>query len=456
MTFRKSILLLSSLSLMVALVACGNSSSSTPAPPITVALSTTPTALYVNDTTAITATVANDSANKGVSWSCAPTGTCGSFSSSQTASGVAVTYTAPAAVPSSTVVITATSVTNTAISASASAITINPASGIEITLSKAAQWSLAIDATTTISATVANDSALAGVNWSCTPATACGSFSPSQTASAATTTYTAPTTTGTVVITATSVTDDAQSASSTVTVGASGLLADGNYVFFLSGTDTVDGFDNPDSVAGVFAVKSGAITGGEQDFVDYFSAVSDQINGAGSSISTNADGNLQIVLQTCSRSNCAVTDTSVGVNGVETLDGSLVSASRALITEFDAFASASGTLDLQTSTDPPSGGYAFFASAYFDDTPNLDNALAIGGIIDIDGPGTISGTGSIFDANDNPSGNTFQAETFAASKVSPPDSNGRVTFTIRQRILPVEPSGTTVSSWPWPARKNHS
>jgi hypothetical protein len=427
MTFRKSVLLLIGLGLSAALVACGSSSSSsTPPPPpaITVTLSTTPTALYVKDTTPITAIVANDSKNGGVSWSCAPASTCGTFSSSQSASGVAVTYAAPAILPSSAVVITATSVTNTSISASAPAITINPASGIVVTLSKAAQFSLAVGATTTISATVANDPAKLGVNWSCTPATTCGSFSASETASAATTTYTAPTTTGPVVITATSISDDEQSASATVTVGASGILADGNYVFSLSGSDVVDGFGDAYFAAGVFVVKGGAINGGEQDFGDFWTAASDQINGAGSSISTTADGNLQITLQLCN-AQCTQTDLSVGSDGVETLDASLVSPSSALITEFDNFASSSGTLELQTSTAAPSGGYAFYITGQIQ-----NSSLSLGGIINVDGAGTISGTGSIFDANVNGSGLDFQAEIFGPSTVSSPDSNGRVTFTL--------------------------
>jgi ABC-type glycerol-3-phosphate transport system substrate-binding protein len=86
MTFRKSILLLISLSMIAALVACSSSSTTTTPPPpaITVTLTspaTFPTVLYVNDTLSVTATVANDSANGGVIWSCSPgnsAATCGS------------------------------------------------------------------------------------------------------------------------------------------------------------------------------------------------------------------------------------------------------------------------------------------------------------------------------------------------------------------------------------------
>ena len=89
-------------------------------------------------------------------------------------------------------------------------------------------------------------------------------------------------------------------------------------------------------------------------------------------------------------------------------------------------------MELQDSTAAavtPSGGYAFMiAGMDFGGSP-----LAMGGIINVDGaPGTgaISGTGSIFDANDGGSGFAYQGETFAASTVSAPDSFGRVVFTL--------------------------
>jgi hypothetical protein len=75
--------------------------------------------------------------------------------------------------------------------------------------------------TTTVSATVLNDSTNSGVGWSCAPANACGLFSPSSTASAVATTYTAPATVpagGQVTVTAKSITDPTKSASSVVII----------------------------------------------------------------------------------------------------------------------------------------------------------------------------------------------------------------------------------------------
>jgi hypothetical protein len=75
--------------------------------------------------------------------------------------------------------------------------------------------------TTTVSATVSNDSMNAGVSWSCVPANACGSFSPSTTASAVATTYTAPAVVpagSQVTVIAKSVTQSFRSASSLVVI----------------------------------------------------------------------------------------------------------------------------------------------------------------------------------------------------------------------------------------------
>ena len=428
MTSRKSLLLFISLSMIAALLAC--SSSSHPAPPaITVTLSAVPASLQVGATQAITATVTNDSANAGVNWSCTPVGTCGSFSSGSTASGVAVTYTAPLTVPTSTVVITATSVTDPTKNQSTPAITITPASGIKVTLTTPPPSSLAPSGTANIAATVTGDPANGGVNWSCTPgnsASTCGSFSSNQTASGVAVTYTAPPTvpTSAVTITATSVNNNAQSASATVTItsAASGTLTPGNYVFSLSG---LDANSETYTVSGVFTLKSDmtTITGGEQDFFDLaVGPLSDLITG-GSVSAPDAAGNLTITLNT------GDSNIGPGGTGTETLVATLLSDSKAAVAEYDTWATSSGTLDLQDSTAAaatPTAGYAFVANAFF----GLD---AMGGVINVDNnpsPGSISGAGSIFDCNLEGSGNSYQGETFAASTVSAPDSLGRVAFTL--------------------------
>jgi len=287
-----------------------------------------------------------------------------------------------------------------------------------------------------ITANVTNDSANAGVTWSCAPSGACGSFSPTSTASGAQTTYTAPSavpTGNTVTVTATSVTDPTKSASANITITAAGGIADGSYVFSLTGESAATAA--PFSVAGVFTVNGGLITGGEQDINNAATIETDLINGTGSTVSTTADGNLQIVLTTCNGTDCTGVDTGAGLNGVETFNGSLFCTCKALLTEFDGSATASGTLDLQTPSTAPSGGYAFaIAGSVFDAAISANVPLAVGGILDVtanpDGTGTVSVANSIFDANDTALPAPSFAQTFASGTVSAQDSFGRVTFTL--------------------------
>src|SRR5437667_307969 len=76
-------------------------------------------------------------------------------------------------------------------------------SSIMVTMMTPPPSSLPPGGTASVAATVSNDTAGAGVSWSCTPSSACGSFNPVSTASGASTTYTAPSAVpagGTVVI----------------------------------------------------------------------------------------------------------------------------------------------------------------------------------------------------------------------------------------------------------------
>ena len=283
-----------------------------------------------------------------------------------------------------------------------------------------------------IAAQITGDTTNSGVTWSCSPgnsATTCGQFSSNDSVQ---TTYTAPTVTGNVTITVSSVHESSASASAQVAISPP-LLADGNYVFSLSGSDTMKNVKNAPSayyLTGVFTVANGAITAGEQDSADVNSfGTAEQINPIGSSITQPTDGNLQIVLAIdCNGQGC-----TTDVNGVETFDASFLpqNSKKAYLIEFDASASASGTLELQDSAAiaaSPSNGYAFAVNGV-DSKASGENAAAIGGVIDVPIAGTISQLHSVFDINDGAT--TVQlAQTFAAtSTVSVhPDPFGRVEF----------------------------
>ncbi len=216
-------------------------------------------------------------------------------------------------------------------------------------------------------------------------------------------------------------------------------LADGTYVFHLAGQAYYSSTQpsSPYFVVGAFTVSRGVITQGEEDFADFYGVYpAAQIQPSQSSLGVTQDGNLQIKLST------GFTGTVVlGIAGVQTINVNMASSTSGRIAEFDASAAGTGSLDLQSSTAQPTGGYAFF-------TAGLDNQelpLALGGVINIDnlaGPGTISGTGSVFDLNDSPSLGLFSAQTLSTSlpsTVSAPDSFGRVVFTLT-------PSSSTIGN----------
>ena len=112
-------------------------------------------------------------------------------------------------------------------------------------------------------------------------------------------------------------------------------------------------------------------------------SVTDSIIPTGSSYFLGNDGRGTITLN----------DTTIGT---ETFAFVFLSSSQnpqALISETDGN-SATGTMDLQTSTAAPTGGYAFVVSGT-DVVKTLP--VAFGGVFNIDSPNTISGNGSVTD-----------------------------------------------------------
>ena len=190
----------------------------------------------------------------------------------------------------------------------------------------------------------------------------------------------------------------------------------GSYTFLALGSDTFGG-PGVYQVGGVLVADgNGNITGGEQTYDNVPSVYADTFTGT-YSISSNGLGT--ITLNTG--------DTNIGVNGTETLTVVMLSASKALITQFDTSATSSGTLDLQSSTAMPTGGYAF--SVLGSDIAN-NFPISFGGVFNIDNnpsAGTISGAGSVSDQDD--AGTLSLAQTLSGS-VSAPDSFGRVAINL--------------------------
>ncbi|MFP5237194.1 MAG: hypothetical protein ACLGSD_14945 [Acidobacteriota bacterium] len=391
-----------------------------PAPPASQPTSvefspTPPTQLAVNASTAVYAVavfpltaVANTNAQVTYSLSCGSPNACGTLSGNNMVG--AATYTAPAAIPSGGVVtITATSVADTSLSASA-VITIVPPIAISVSFFSAVPASMEAATKTQISALISNDvSANPQVKWSVScPAADCGSFSAAETYSEQLTTYTAPSAIpsgGSVTITATSVTDATKSVSANITIQqATAQLADGAYVFQIAGLNSA----GPVFTTGAFVAANGKIVGGEQDSIersDQYDSIFSPITGG--TYGPMPDGNLQVALNVPSVS-----------SQPELLTGVMITGGHGVVAGVQGVA-GTGTLDLQTGTAAPSGGYAILLSGGTVE----DSSLFTAGILNIDGPGTISGKNSILDVQQYYGSSVIQLNP---STVSAPDAYGRV------------------------------
>jgi hypothetical protein len=174
-----------------------------------------------------TATVQNDAQNKGVNWTLWGIGcegvTCGTLSALSSPSGVAITYTAPAALPLWTeVTLTATSAADFRKFASATIAVTSPA--LAVTVSPEAS-SVELEQKLTVTATVANNQDNRGVVWRLRGTgcggRSCGRLSAIFSKSGAPVTYTAPANMpkpAEVTLTATSVADFTKSGAATITV----------------------------------------------------------------------------------------------------------------------------------------------------------------------------------------------------------------------------------------------
>src|SRR5258708_4465897 len=173
---RRPIFLLTALATIAALAACGSSKKIiAPPPPISVAFSTTsapPSSILTDAQVRFAAQGNNDSFNDGVTWSLSRgstgVGAVGTLGATTPASGGAVTYTAPSAVPTNSAgTITAASVTDPTKLVQA----IIPIAIISVTFNPTPPPSIPPGGQGMFTAVVDSDPANAGVTWTVT----CGS-----------------------------------------------------------------------------------------------------------------------------------------------------------------------------------------------------------------------------------------------------------------------------------------
>ncbi len=379
---------------------------------ISVSISPSSDTVQIGLTAGFVATVTNDSANGGVTWSA----TAGTFSPTQTASGAATTYTAPNA--AGTVTVTATSVTNPAVSATAIVTVSTQAQPISVQITPATA-SLAPGGSARFTATVSNDSASAGVTWTATD----GTFSPTQTASGAVTTYTAPSATGTVIVTATSVTDPTKSATAQVTLAStsstsSNSILNGQYAIAMTGLDG-DGGKYESYAGSITADGNGYITSGEMDLTsESLTDTNLNIPNLTGTYSLGANGHGSITVSNSS------------LNYSLTLSVTMVSASHALIMSeaqsgYQSQLVVNGSMDQQTAasfTTPLSGSFAFTYS----EPDGSGGPYLEGGVMTI-----ASGVITNYLVDENILGTVTTGQRITASdSFGVPDTNGRGTITL--------------------------
>lgn len=183
------------------------------------------------------------------------------------------------------------------------------------------------------------------------------------------------------------------------------------YVFYLTGEELSTAVYG---LAGSVRIDSaGNVLAGEQDYNDGLFGITspqpsgDAITGGKLSVSgTTGQGTLTLVTD----------NSSVGVNGTETLGVQFVNLSHALIIQFDGTATSSGSIDVQTLPAALNGGYAFTLAGA---DPNF-TSVAFGGVFTIAG-GTNLQNG-ILDTND---AGTVTPNTPLTGTVSAFDSFGR-------------------------------
>lgn len=297
-----------------------------------------------------------------------------------------------------------------------------PVSSVSIAFQPAPPASLSQISTVPITAVVSNDSSNAGVDWAllCQDTGNCGTLSPLHTASGKAATYTPPTAPSgniqAVTIEAFATADRTKNVVAAINVtGFAGMLK-GTYVFETKGQDANGAYQ----LAGVIVLDgNGNITSGEQTHNDPALSVSDAII-KGSTYTIGPDGRGTLTLVT--------NDTNIGQQGTEYLALVLLSNSHAYLATLDTNSTllpsnetSSGSLDLQTSTTAPTGGYAFVV----DGVDISNKSMAMGGVLNIDSPNNISGAGSVADQDD---AGTVTPRATLSGTLTKPDSLGSLKF----------------------------
>jgi hypothetical protein len=195
------------------------------------------------------------------------------------------------------------------------------------------------------------------------------------------------------------------------------------FAFYLSGLEAINGGSIFYALAGAVTVDgNGNVLGGEQDYNDAAGLTSPQPSG--DAILPGAAG--LMVDPTTGQGALTLTtnNTSLGLDGVETLAVQFVNTNHALIVQFDGSATSSGSMDTQTLANTlTDGNYAFTLSGV---DPGYQS-IVFGGVFVISNSGTtLAGT---FDVDDAGATTTPTLGTAFSETITGPDAFGRGTMT---------------------------
>ena len=203
-------------------------------------------------------------------------------------------------------------------------------------------------------------------------------------------------------------------------------IATTSYSFYLSGADSASGSFYALAGSVLIDTTTGNVLGGEQDYNDGFGGITspskgDQITGGTLAFPAgNPPGQALLTIQTSNQN----INSSGTIPGQEIFGVQFVNASHALITQFDGFATSSGSFDLQTLGAPPAigaGGYAFTLSG----GDQFESPVSYGGVFSVSGSNL---TGGIVDVNDAGTGVATTNTAFTGSFTTP-DAYGRGSIT---------------------------
>ena len=301
-----------------------------------------------------------------------------------------------------------------------------------------------VSTTPSLAAVVTNDPLNAGVDWKVAPCQSqdCGSLSALHTASGQPVMYTPPanltTNSLSVKILAFATADRSKNLIAPITIVAFSTALKGTYVLQTSGLDVdiITGTQDVAQFAGVVVLDgSGGVTAGEQTYTNTSRSVSDTITGG--SYFIGSDGRGTLTLNTA--------DPNIGQAGIETFNIVVLSPTQAFIVKNDPInapipsnETGTGTMDLQTSVNPLSQGYAFVVVGT-DLATSVSvggtSPSAVGGVLNIDSPNTISGAGSVAD-QDLPAVPALKPSAPISGTVSGPDAFGAVKFRLSTTLSP--------------------